>query len=130
MSKRAQLEEIYADWSRGDYSRTDYLHPEFELVFARDFLDEGAFRGADATRGWQDWMSQWSSWCTTPLEYLTETAHEMAVRIQVDGVSRSTGLELTQESGNLWVFRDALPSRVTIYAQVATLLQDLPGDSP
>jgi ketosteroid isomerase-like protein len=129
-ARRALLEEIYADWTRGDYSRTDLLHPEFELVFARDFLDEGAFRGTDdAAVGWQGWLSQWSLWRTTPLEYLEQTGDLVAVRIEVEGVSKSTGMKLKQESGNLWTFRDGMPFRLTIYARVDTLLEDLAARS-
>jgi ketosteroid isomerase-like protein len=49
------LKDVYAAWGRGDYSRGEFLHPEFELVFAPGFLDEGVFRGrADAWRGWKE----------------------------------------------------------------------------
>jgi ketosteroid isomerase-like protein len=128
--RHSALAEIYADWSRGEYRRTDYLHPQFELVFARDFLDEGAFRGADATRGWQGWLSQWSLWRTIPLEYLEPAGDKITVRIRVEGINRSTGMELSQESGNVWEFRDDMPFRLTIYAQLETLREDFPAASP
>ncbi|HEX4719983.1 MAG TPA: hypothetical protein VH300_15770 [Thermoleophilaceae bacterium] len=37
------LRQVHSDWAQGDFRRNDYLHPDFELVFARDFLDEGRF---------------------------------------------------------------------------------------
>lgn len=129
-AEKALLEEIYADWSRGNYRRTDYLHDDFELVYGRDFLDEGEFHGQDESgRGWREWLAQWSSWTATPLEYF-EAGDRIAVRIEVRGVSKSTGMTLTQESGNIWEFREGLPSRVTLYTRIATLLEDLRGESP
>jgi ketosteroid isomerase-like protein len=129
-SRRQLLEEIYADWSQGDYSRTDLLHGEFELAFAADFLEAGEFQGqADVSRGWLGWLTQWSLWRTTPLEYF-EQEDRVGVRVEAEGVSKSTGMTLSQASGNLWLFRDGLPFRLTIYARADNLLAELGLESP
>jgi ketosteroid isomerase-like protein len=126
---RELLDEIYADWARSEYARTDWMHPDFELVFAPGFLDEGEFQGKDdVSRGWRDWLAQWSWWTATALEYI-EAGDRIGVRIQVDGVSKSTGMSLSQESGNLWEFRDGQPFRVTLYTRASTLLEDLAAES-
>jgi ketosteroid isomerase-like protein len=126
----AVLREIYGDWEQGNFRRTDYLARDYELVFGRDFLDEGKFRGdEDVSRGWRAWLDQWASWRAIPLEYL-EVDDRIAVRILVEGISKSTGMALTQESGNVFEFRDGLPWRITLYTRAATMLEDLGLESP
>lgn len=120
------LHEIYADWAEGNFRRTDLLDPDYEIVFARDFLDAGTYHGPEeAMRGWRDWLDEWSSWRVTALEYIPAADDRIGVRIQVDGISKSTGLELTQESANLFDFRDGRPYRITLYTRFETLQEDL-----
>lgn len=124
------LREIYADWDRGDYSRADYLHPEFELVYGRDFLDEGSFNGlAEAREGWRGWLTQWSSWTARALE-LQRLGDRILVRIEVRGMARSTGLELVATSANVWELRDGLPFRLTLYTHPETPLHEAGIDAP
>jgi ketosteroid isomerase-like protein len=120
----ARLHEIYADWTRGDYSRTDLLHPDFQLEFAEDFLDDGVFEGIEAAgRGWEQWTSQWASWRTTPGRFI-DLGDRLLVLIRVNGIAKASGMELSQASANLWEFRDGLPSRLVIYAHEARALRD------
>lgn len=121
----ALLREVYADWEQGNFRRTDYFDPEYELVYARDFLDEGEFHGPEeASRGWRRWLEEWEWWRVIPLEYI-EAGDRIGVKVLVEGVSKSTGMTLTQESGNLFEFRDGRPCRITLYTRSETLLEDL-----
>jgi ketosteroid isomerase-like protein len=130
VTRQALLEKIYAGWGRGDYSRGEFLHPEFELVFARGFLDEGVFRGrAEAWRGWREWLDQWESWHYTPVEYFELDDDRIAVYIAMSGVSRSTGVELQAESANLWEFEDGLVRRLVLYAHREDMVRQLGLDS-
>ena len=125
-----RLREIYADWGRGDYSRSDYLHPEFELVYGSDFLDEGSFKGlAAASEGWRGWLQQWSSWTARDLDYKA-LGDQILVLIEVRGVGISTGLELATLSANVWQFRDGKPFRVTLYTHPETPLREAGIDAP
>ena len=128
---RELLDGIYAEWARSEYARTDWMHPDFELVFAPGFLDEGEFRGVDeASRGWLGWMGQWTTWRTIPERFIELDDGRIAVLCQLEGVSRTTGMELSQAGGNLWEFADGVPRRLVIYAHARDLLQDLGIDSP
>jgi ketosteroid isomerase-like protein len=122
----ALLHEVFTDWEAGNFRRTDYFDPDFEVVFARDFLDEGVFHGPDeATRGWRMWLAQWASWRVVALDYTDLHDGRICVRIRVEGISKSTGVKLQQESGNLFEFRDGRPYRITLYTRYETLSEDL-----
>jgi ketosteroid isomerase-like protein len=120
------LQEIYDLWGRGDYTRGDFLHPDFELSYAGGFLDEGVFRGPrEAWLGWKQWQDQWSSWRYESTRFVELDDGRIAVFIDIHGVSRSTGLELSSESGNVWDFEDGLVRRLALYAHRDDMVRDL-----
>ena len=120
------LEEIYALWGRGDYSRGDFLHHDFTLVITSSLLDEGVYTGPrEAWRGWHAWLSQWSSWEYDPKEFVELDDGRIAVLIDIRGISRSTGIELAAESGNVWEFEGGLVRRLDLYARREDMLRDL-----
>jgi ketosteroid isomerase-like protein len=124
--ERALLEEVYAGWGRGDYSRAEFLHPDFEMIFAAGFLDTGVFRGRrEAWRGWKEWLDQWETWRYTPTRYVELGDDTIAVFIDMWGVSRTTGVELESQSANLWEFRDGLVRRLTLYAHREDMISQL-----
>jgi SnoaL-like domain len=126
MSRRATLEEVYGLWGRGDYGPTHFLHPDFELVFAPGFLEEGAHHGReDAWRAWRGWLDQWSSWTYEPGRWIDLDDGSVAVVITIIGVSRSTGMELSIDSGNWWQFEDDLVRRLTLYAHPEQMIAQL-----
>ena len=121
----AMLREIYAEWGRGDYTRTDFLHPEFELEFGSDFLDGGLFKGFEAvSAGWRVWLKEWSFWRSPAREYI-ELGDRILVLIDAEGVAKSSGIELAQPSANVWEFRDGKPFHLTLYTHEETALREL-----
>ena len=121
-----RLREIYAAWGRGDYSRADFLHPAFELVFAPGFLDEGRFSGvADTWRGWRGWLEQWETWHYEPVRYVELDDGRIVVFIDMTGVSKASGMELSSEAANLWEFEDGAPRRLVLYLHREDLLREL-----
>ena len=127
----ALLREIYADWGSGDYSKGHYLHPEFELVMGPGFLEEGTFSGQkDAWRGWKNWLDQWASWTYKAVGQVELEDGRIAVFIDIDGVSKTSGLELSQKSANVWDFEDGLAKRCTVYAHRDDLTRELGIKSP
>ena len=133
MAKTAQavLEEVYADWGSGDYSKSHYLHPDFELVLAPGFLEEGTFLGREAAwRGWKNWLDQWASWRYKPVGQVDLDDGRIAVFIDIEGVSKTTGLELSQHAANLFEFEDGLVKRCVAYAHRDDMTRELGIDPP
>ena len=130
-AERELIERVYSEWGRGDYSSGEFLHPDFELVFAPGFLEEGVHRGPRAAwRGWKDWLDQWSSWEYVPVEWIELGEGRLGVVIDIDGVSRSTGMPLALQSANLWQIDDGLVRRLVIYAHREDMIRELGIESP
>src|SRR2546425_620236 len=56
------VRSIYADWERGDFSSTEWAHPEIELVIAGG-PSPGNWTGlAEIAEGLRDWLSAWEAW--------------------------------------------------------------------
>lgn len=124
--ERALLERIYAQWGRGDYTSGEFLHDDFTLVITSSLLDEGVYRGPrEAWRGWKQWLGQWSSWEYEAKEFIEVDDTRIAVLIDIHGTSRSTGIELDAESGNVWEFEDGLVKRLALYGHRDEMLRDL-----
>ena len=120
------VKRVYAQWGSGDYSRVDFLHPHYELVFARGFLDEGVHSGWTAAwRGWKGWLDQWELWTYDPVEFIDIAEDRIGVFIDIDGVAKTTGMPLTVKSSNLWEFEDGLVRRLTLYAHREDMLREL-----
>ena len=55
----ALVRSIFADWERGDFSSTDWAHPEIEYVFT-DGPAPGTWTGlAGMEEASRDWVSAW-----------------------------------------------------------------------
>ena len=70
MSANLELvRSIFADWKRGDFSSTDWAHPEIEYVFT-DGPAPGTWTGlAGMEEASRDWVSAWEDWHAEAEEY-------------------------------------------------------------
>src|SRR5262245_21781437 len=70
-SQLAVVKQMYDEWGGGQDGNGEHLHPDYTLVFARGFLDEGVHAGwSEAWKGWRSWLEQWESWRYDPVEFL------------------------------------------------------------
>jgi ketosteroid isomerase-like protein len=90
------VRSIYTAWERGDFSSTDWAHPEIEYGTA-DGPAPGSRTGlagmAEATR---DWMSVWEDWRVEADEYLELDQDRVVVLVDYSGRGRTSGLEIAQ----------------------------------
>ena len=88
------VRSIYADWERGDFSRTDWADPEIEYVIA-DGPDRGSTRGLDSMAAtWRGVMSGWEELRTEADEYRQLDDERVLVLARRSGHGKRSGLEL------------------------------------
>ena len=87
---------ILAAWERGDFSSTEWAHPEIEYVFA-DGPDPGSWTGpAGMTEGWRDWIAVWKDLRIEADKYHDLDGERVLVLIHLGGRGKTSGLEIGQ----------------------------------
>jgi ketosteroid isomerase-like protein len=90
------VRSIFAPWERGDFSSTDWAHPEIEFVIA-DGPAPGRWTGmVGMSDGWQAWLSAWQDFRVVADEYRELDAERVLVLVRYFGRGKVSGLDLAQ----------------------------------
>jgi ketosteroid isomerase-like protein len=122
------VRSIYADWERGDFSRTEWAHPEIEVMFA-DGPTLGSWTGLSAMAdGWREYLSTWEDYRVEAEKYRELDDGRVLVFHLSMGRGKTSGLELGQmgaKTGCLFHVRDGKVTRLTYYWDRKRALADL-----
>ncbi len=123
------VRSIYADWERGDFTRTDWADPEIEFVIA-DGPDPKSLRGVAAMAvGWREFLAAWTGYGVVADEYLELSNARVLVSLHATGQGKTSGIELGQaaEKGgaNVHDLRGGKMTRLAIYFDRDRALVDL-----
>ena len=99
--------ELVAAWRRGDYSATEWAHPEIEFVMEGEFFpDPGTYRGVERMiRAWSRWLGAWEDFHTGEAE-LIDLGDRVVVLYTIHGRGRSSGVEVEAPVANVFTFRE------------------------
>jgi ketosteroid isomerase-like protein len=112
----AKLELVYADWARGDFTRTDVFAPDIEFVYSADFPDPAVFRGIDSmAEGWARWLREWRD-VRMVAERFVDLDPLVIVDIVLSGTGKSSGAPLEVPAANLWTFQAGKAVRLEAFA--------------
>jgi ketosteroid isomerase-like protein len=98
--------ELFAAWKRGDYSATDWAHPEIDFVMEGEFFpDPGTYRGVESmTRAWTRWLGAWEGFRTSEPE-LIDLGDRVVGLYSIHGRGRTSGVEVQAPVANVFTFR-------------------------
>src|SRR6266480_3715601 len=97
MSENLDLvRSIYAAWERGDFSATEWAHPEIELVAADGATPGSAVGLAAMAEGMRNFLSAWENLRAEPEEYRELDGERVLVFVHHTGRGKSSGLEVGQ----------------------------------
>jgi ketosteroid isomerase-like protein len=126
------VRSIYADWERGDFSRSEWAHPEIEFVIA-DGPSPGSWAGvAGMAQGFRDFISAWQHYRVEAQEYRELDRGRVVTFLRLGGRGKVSGLDLAQlpkRSANLFHLRGGKVVRFVMYLDGDRALADL-GLSP
>ena len=119
MSENLDLvRSIYADWERGDFSRTEWAHRDVELVWADGPSPTtwSGLRGAEA--GWREFLGTWQDYRVHPEDYLAPDDERVLVLVRFTARGKASGLEVGKshpKGANMFHIRDHLVRRLVLY---------------
>jgi hypothetical protein len=64
---------------------------------------------------WRDFLTAWESWVVTPVEFVEVDAERVLVLLDYNGRSKTHGVEMALEGGNLLTMRDEKVARVELF---------------
>jgi ketosteroid isomerase-like protein len=122
------VRSILAANERGDYSSTEWAHPEIEYVVA-DGPSPGRWTGvAGMTEGWLDMANAWEELRTVVDEYRQLDDERVLVLLRRSGRGKTSGLELGgigSEGAAMFHVRDGKVTRLVVYFDRRRALADL-----
>jgi ketosteroid isomerase-like protein len=129
------VRSLYADWERGDYTSSDWAHPEIEWAIA-DGPDPGAWTGVDGmAEGFRRTMGGVWKDVHAEVEGYRELDRERVLVFEWRRArGRASGLELKElrsEGAVLFQLRDGKVARLVFYWDRERALADVglaPGD--
>jgi ketosteroid isomerase-like protein len=122
------VRSIYADWERGDFSRTDWAEPQIEYAFVGG-PEPGRWRGLEEMgRAWGKVLRATEDYRVRTVEQ-REIDHERVLVItRRSGRGKMSGLDLAEmpdENASLFHIRHGKVSKLTLYFERERALADL-----
>jgi ketosteroid isomerase-like protein len=123
------VRSIYANWERGDFfTRSDWLHPEIELVMTGGPAPGIRTGLAGAVEGWRDFLSAWEWYRVEADEYRELDDGRVLVLTRCRARGKTSGFEVGEvrtDSANLFHVRDGKVVKLFIYWDRDQALADL-----
>jgi ketosteroid isomerase-like protein len=112
------VRSLYADWERGDYSASEWAHPEIEWTMV-DGPDPGTWRGVQGmAEGFRSHMGVWKDVHAEVQEYRELDGDRVLVLERRRARGRASGLEvreLRSEGAVVFDLRDGKVTRLACY---------------
>jgi ketosteroid isomerase-like protein len=124
------VRSVYVPWRRGDFSSTEWAHPEIEFAIA-DGPAPGRWTGlaamGEAYR--HGWLSAWEEFRVEPEEYRKLDDERVLVLSHFRGRGKTSGLDvrhMSTKGAELFHIRGGKVTRLVIWAEREGALAD-PG---
>ncbi len=110
------VHSIYADWERGDFSRSDWADPEIEFVITEG-PNPGTWTGLEAmSQRYGEWLREWTDFRAEPEQFIVGEDDWILVLVRNSGRGRTSGYEFEERSvANLFEFREGTVIRLVLY---------------
>ncbi|HKH22032.1 MAG TPA: nuclear transport factor 2 family protein [Solirubrobacterales bacterium] len=112
-----RLRQLYARWSKGDFTYSEILDPEIKSesfgVWPEGQGKTENRRELAAAIG--RWLSAWQRPLTIDAEEFVQRGDRILVLVRWNGRGKGSGLEIEATGAHLWTFRDGLAVRFDVY---------------
>jgi ketosteroid isomerase-like protein len=119
------VRSIYAAHERGDFSGTDWAHPDIGWIVA-DGPQPSSRTGVVAMReGFRDFLSTWTGYLSKPSEYREIDNERVLVLAYTSARGKTSGVQIANLQANLFHIRDGQVMRIVNYWDADRALADL-----
>jgi ketosteroid isomerase-like protein len=119
------VHSIYATWSGGDFSFTDWASPEIEFEIVGG-PDPGSWTGLTGMlRGWRQWLAAWDGYATEADEFRELDGDRVLVLGRMSGRGKASGVNVETEFANVLSVRDEQVTRLSLYSDRERAFADL-----
>jgi ketosteroid isomerase-like protein len=122
------VRSILAAWEHGDFSATDWAHPEIEWVFA-DGPEPGTWKGLSGmAKAHREWLGAWEDLRIVVDEYREVDDERVLVLVHLTGRGKTSGLEIGQvraKGADLFRVWGGKVARLVLYMNRERALADL-----
>ena len=123
------VRSISAPWEHGDFSSTEWAHPEIEFVIADFGPLVGSTKGlAGMAETWRTFLGAWEHYRSEVDEYRELDDERVLVLLHIIGRGKSSGVQLGQvrtKAANLFHIRGGKVTRLVIWADQERGLAEL-----
>lgn len=118
------LREVYARWSRGDFSASlDVADPLILFVLGPEFPDAGSYLGIEGLREYtRGFLEPWSR-ITIEAEEVTPAGDSVVVAVLQRGVGDESGITTELRYFQVWSFRGPRAIRLENFRERAEALE-------
>ena len=118
------LREVYARWSRGDFSASlDVADPLILFVLGPEFPDAGSYLGIEGLREYtRGFLEPWSR-ITIEAEEVTPAGDSVVVAVLQRGVGDESGIATELRYFQVWSFRGTRAIRLENFRERAEALE-------
>jgi ketosteroid isomerase-like protein len=122
------LRSLFTAWQRGDFSSTEWVHPDIEFVMA-DGPSPGRWVGpAGLAEGWGDWLRAWEGYRVAAEGYRELDHERVLVLVNRSGRGKTSGLDLGEmrnRGAAVFQVREGKVAKFVYYCDSARALADL-----
>ena len=119
---------IRAAWERGDFSSSDWAHPEIEFAVVGG-PSPGAWTGlADMAEAMRDFFSAWEGFRVEADDFRELDGERVLVLVHMSGRGKTSGLELEEmraKAAELFHIRAGKVTRLVLYTERELAFADL-----
>ena len=120
------VRSIYTMWERGDFTSSEWAHPEIEYVEADGPAPGGSTGLAVMAETFRDWLSTWEEWHVEAEEYRELDGERVLVLFHFSARGKTSGLEVGQiwtKGASLFHLRGGQVTKLVQYLDRAKALE-------
>jgi ketosteroid isomerase-like protein len=119
------VRSIYADWERGDFSRTNWADPRIEFALLGG-PDPGQWTGiSEMGHAWRTWLASWSAYRLEAEEFRELGGGRVLVLVRGFARGKTSGVEVENLNANVLTISDGKVTRLASYSDRDRALADL-----